>query len=114
MSHNQHFGRRGEEAAARWYDRAGYHILDRNWRCPEGELDLVVALGPDVVFVEVKARSSSRFGTGAEAVDRRKQRRVRALAGRWLAGSGRRFRDVRFDVVEVDRESIVAVHEGCF
>lgn len=80
-------GRRGEEAAARWYARAGYEIVARNWRCPVGELDLV-AVGPAgaiVVFCEVKTRSSLVFGTPAEAVTPAKQQRIRRLAARWLS-----------------------------
>lgn len=108
-----HFGRFGEAAAARWYRRAGYRVLDRNWRCREGELDLVVGRGADVIFVEVKARSDDRYGTGAEAVDWRKQRRLRMAAGRWLEGADRPYDEVRIDVVEVDRRGHLQVHEGC-
>ncbi len=113
-AHAQRFGRFGERSAARWYRGAGYDVLARNWRCREGELDLVVATGSVVVFVEVKARSSSRFGTGAEAVDHRKQRRVRAVASRWLAANGGRYAEVRFDVVDVDRDGRLQLFQDCF
>lgn len=109
-----HFGRFGEAAAARWYRRAGYRVLARNWHCREGELDLVVARGDAVAFVEVKARSSGRFGTGAEAVDHRKQRRIRTAAIRWLDQEPRYVDDLRFDVVEVDRRGHLEVHQDCF
>ncbi len=109
-----HFGRFGEAAAARWYRRAGYRVLATNWRCRQGELDLVVARDGDVTFVEVKARSDGRFGTGAEAVDRHKQRRVRTAAGRWLEQADRGYREVRFDVVEVDRRGRLRLHHDCF
>ena len=113
-AHAGRFGRFGEAAAARWYRRAGYRILDRNWRCREGELDLVVARGSEVVFVEVKARSGGFYGTGAEAVDHRKQRRLRRLAVRWLEASVRGYAEVRFDVVEVDRRGHLRLHHDCF
>jgi putative endonuclease len=100
-------GLRGEEAAAEWYRRSGYDVVARNWRCADGEIDLV-ALGPgegSVIFCEVKTRASTRFGTPAEAVTPVKQRRVRRLAARWLSEnrsvSWLSRRSVRFDVVAV-------------
>jgi putative endonuclease len=108
----------GEQCAADWYENAGFTVLARNWRGAAGELDLVVGNEAVVVFVEVKARSSSRFGTGAEAVDWRKQRRVRAVASEWLGqrepGDARFVADLRFDVVDVDGRGTLQVHEGCF
>src|SRR5688572_26949746 len=55
-------GRFGEDEAARWYAKAGYLVLDRNWRCDIGELDLVLSRAGIVVFCEVKARASDRYG----------------------------------------------------
>ena len=94
-------GRWGEEQATRWYTQRGYQVLDRNWRCDAGELDLVVELADLVVFVEVKARASDRYGPAAAAVDDRKQRRLRVLAVRWLAEHPWCRGRVRFDVVAV-------------
>ena len=95
----------GEDLAAEHLLAAGMVVLDRNWRCREGELDLV-AREPDgtIVFVEVKTRSGTGFGEPAEAVGRRKAAKVRAVACRWLAerrppGSA----ELRFDVVGVVR-----------
>lgn len=77
-------------------------MLDRNWRTTAGELDLIVGMGCTVVFVEVKARASDRFGSPALAVDARKQRRIRHLAVQWLAEHPeRRGCEIRFDVVAV-------------
>lgn len=110
----QRFGRRGEALAAEWYVSRGYDVLARNWRCAQGELDLVVARGGVVVFAEVKARTSDRFGTPAEAVTPAKQARVRRLAARWLAEAApRRSRAVRFDVASV-ADGAVDVVEGAF
>lgn len=78
-------GRWGEDLAARWYAQHGYAVLARNWRCKEGELDLVAGRDRLVVVCEVKARASDRFGAPAEAVDWRKQQRIRRLAAIWLA-----------------------------
>jgi putative endonuclease len=76
-------------------------VIDRNWRCPQGELDLVLAKPGLIVFAEVKARASAGFGGPAAAVDHRKQQRLRRLAATWLAERRPGHVDVRFDVVEV-------------
>ena len=94
-------GDAGEDLVARWYVEAGYRLLDRNWRCREGELDVVVGRGNVLVFCEVKTRRDGRFGTPAEAVARDKIRRLRRLAGRWLTAHDVRPQQVRYDVVAV-------------
>lgn len=76
-------------------------LLDRNWRCADGEVDLILRDGDDVVFCEVKTRRTATFGPPAAAVDQRKVRKLRLLATRWLAETRVRPRQVRFDVVEV-------------
>jgi putative endonuclease len=99
---NQIVGRYGERLAGRHLLARGLVLLDRNWRCPSGELDIVARDGPVLVFVEVKTRRSGRFGVPAEAVGVDKARRLRRLAARWLAAhaAGDR-REIRFDVVSV-------------
>jgi putative endonuclease len=111
---------------AAWYRDAGYELLATNWRCSEGEIDLVLesAAGELVVFCEVKSRTSSRFGTGFDAVTVSKQRRLRRLAALWLAErrsvtpKWRGTREVRFDVAAVtperDGDMRVEVLEGAF
>jgi putative endonuclease len=94
-------GAYGERVAARHLQDQGLVLLDRNWRCPDGEVDLVLRDGEDIVFCEVKTRRGGDYGTPAEAVGPRKIRKLRQLANRWLAESGVRPREVRFDVVEV-------------
>jgi len=94
-------GAAAEERAAAWYAARGWEVVARNWRCREGELDLVVARGSTLAFVEVKARSSTRFGTPAEAVTPQKQARIRTLALTFLRETGARARTLRFDVVAV-------------
>jgi putative endonuclease len=93
-------GARGEDLVAAWYTGRGYAVLSRNWRCREGELDLVVARERDVVFCEVKTRTGTGFGVPAEAVTAEKQRRLRRLAARWLGEQRaiRGFDEIRFDV----------------
>ena len=95
-------GAAGEALAARWYEAAGYAVVDRNWRCRDGELDLVAAASGVVVFCEVKTRRGDRFGAPFEAVTVTKQRRLRGLAARWLAEHPTaRAAHVRFDVASI-------------
>ena len=107
MNRRQALGAAGEDAAARWYEAAGYQIVARNWRCPEGEIDLVACRGATLVFCEVKARRSAAFGTPAEAVTGAKQRRLRNLARLYLSdrsarsSRGLRPRTIRFDVAAI-------------
>ena len=72
-------GEWGEAKVARHYEAAGYEVLDRNWRVRGGEIDLVLARGDEVVFCEVKTRTSSRFGHASEAVGHRKQQLLDVL-----------------------------------
>jgi putative endonuclease len=94
-------GADGEAQAAAWYEANGYEVVCRNWRCREGELDLVVRRGRELVFVEVKTRTTDRFGIPAEAVTPIKQARLRGLAARYLADTGARSSRLRFDVVAI-------------
>jgi putative endonuclease len=116
-AYRQRLGARGEDRAADWYRTAGYDVVARNWRCAEGELDLVVLRPGELVFCEVKTRSSDRFGVPAEAVTIAKQRRLRMLAARFLADhvldAGTAGRNIRFDVVAVSG-STVDVIEAAF
>jgi putative endonuclease len=94
-------GAYGERLAERHLQAQGLVVLARNWRCREGEVDLILRDGEDVVFCEVKTRRSARVGTPAEAISWTKVQRLRGLAARWLAESRVHPREIRFDVVEV-------------
>ncbi len=100
MSRHLHIGADGEAVAAHHYERAGFEIVARNWRCPEGELDIVARRGPLLVVCEVKTRSSERFGGGAEAVGITRQRRLRRATARFLSTQPWSA-EVRFDVAVV-------------
>ncbi|GAA1410862.1 UPF0102 protein [Glutamicibacter uratoxydans] len=98
----QLLGDRGEQAATDFLRQRGYTILDRNWRCKSGELDLIVqdAVGR-YIGVEVKTRSSKRYGTGFEAVNSAKYRRLQRLMILWGKSHQTYIAQVRIDVVEV-------------
>jgi putative endonuclease len=96
-------GRFGEQVAVETLQRAGLVVLARNWRCADGELDIVARDGPVLVFCEVKTRSGRGFGDPAEAVGRAKVRRLRRLALAWLAAHPAGAAELRFDVVTVVR-----------
>ncbi|XVV11527.1 YraN family protein [Actinoplanes sp. CA-131856] len=97
----QAVGAYGERVAAQHLRDLGLVLLDQNWRCAEGELDLVLRDGDDLVICEVKTRLGDGYGRPAEAITPRKVRKLRELARRWLDESGVHPREVRFDVVEV-------------
>lgn len=125
----QALGRYGEDMAARHLEAAGFTVLARNWRCREGEVDIVARDGDVLVVCEVKTRRDVGFGTPLEAVTPAKAARLRRLAARWLAdqragvcaGSAEefdRYAEVRFDVVSVLRPlrgpSVVEHVRGAF
>ncbi len=96
-------GQRGEDAAARYLEARGLRLLERNYRCRGGEVDLVMLDGGTLVLVEVRLRSSTRFGGAAASVGPRKQRRF-ALAARHLLMTRPALRELpmRFDVVALE------------
>jgi putative endonuclease len=111
--HNAALGGFGEHRAVLHYRAHGYEVLERNWRCSAGEIDLICAKGSLLVVCEVKARTGSVHGHPLEAVTAPKQRRLRRLAALYLQQQGRRWADVRFDVAAV-LDGILEVIEGAF
>ncbi len=110
-------GKEGERVAERYLQKKGYKLVERNYRCKVGELDLIVLDRGVVVFVEVKTRTGRGFGSPLEAVEFRKQRKMIQAAQFFLAEKGLQQRDARFDVVGVSwpgREPIVEHIENAF
>ena len=97
-------GNRGELLAAREMKKMGYEILAQNYRKPSGEIDIIAQKDGILVFTEVKTRTSTAYGTPAEAVDRRKQAHIIETALAYLAETGDADRDCRFDVAEILEE----------
>jgi putative endonuclease len=100
-AHKQLLGAYGEALAAHHLVKAGMVLLDRNWRCPSGEIDLVLRDGQTLVFCEVKTRSSTAYGSPLESVSAEKAARLRRLAALWIQAHEVRVRDVRIDLVGV-------------
>lgn len=101
LSRNE-IGALGEQLAVEHLHGLGLRIVARNWRCRYGELDVIAAEGADtLVFVEVKTRTGDGFGGVAEAVTPQKVRRIRRLAGLWLAGQESGWSQIRIDVIGV-------------
>jgi putative endonuclease len=110
-------GRAGEDAALRVYERRGFAVVARNWRCALGELDLVLVRRDLLVFCEVKARSGAAFGGGYESVTWTKRRKLRHLADAFLEQNRSSPARVRFDVASVwlgSRDADVEIFEDAF
>jgi putative endonuclease len=109
-------GRRGEDLAAAHLEHEGVLLIERNWRCPDGELDIIGAEDDALVICEVKTRTSTRFGTPLEAVDEAKVQRMQRLAHVWCREHRVHPPRIRYDVVEVlaprDTEPVITYHRG--
>lgn len=101
MAAKDDLGRHGEELAERFLTDAGYTVIDRNWRCVRGEIDLVARDGNDTVFIEVKTRSSTAFGHPFEAITAQKIARLRRLAKSWCDAHPYRRGVIRIDAIAV-------------
>jgi putative endonuclease len=95
-------GQYGEDRAAEHIQQAGLSILDRNYRCPHGEMDIIASEGTLLVFIEVRTRSSGRFGWGEESVTSQKRTRLHRIATHYIKYMG--YKDwppIRFDLVAI-------------
>ncbi len=97
----QEMGKFGEELAAKYLVSRGYRILLRNYRLRTGEIDIICTQNDTIVFVEVKARRSCRFGTPEEAVTKKKMEHIRQTAFAYLAEQNIRYKSMRFDVIAI-------------
>ena len=112
MNRRGALGRRGEEAAVRLLEQSGYIVLARNVRLPGGEIDIIGRDGDVIAFIEVKARTTGRFGRAVAGVDARKRRTLRALAADWLQIAAPQAR-ARFDIVSIDGDR-AELHRAAF
>jgi putative endonuclease len=102
LNRQQQFGKKSERLAAEYLKLKGYHILETNYRSTVGEIDIIAREKGTLVFVEVKARSSHRFGNPKVAVTLRKQRKISMAALDYLKRCGQTGASARFDVVAID------------
>ena len=96
---NRELGAAGEEAACAFLRRRGYRIIERNYRCPFGELDVIAAKGGMLVFCEVKTRRGGDIEEALGAVDERRRRRMGRAASFYLSERGEGYGGCRFDVI---------------
>ena len=101
MAAKDALGRRGEEIAARYLASRGLAIVERNWRCPQGEIDVIARDGGELVFVEVKTRSSVAFGHPLESITPVKLARLRRLAAAWWDAHPGGHDTIRSDAIAV-------------
>jgi putative endonuclease len=97
----QRLGKEGEKVAEQYLRKKGYRVVERNYRCATGEVDLIVLDRRVIVFVEVKTRTDDRFGTPLEAVESRKQQKMIRAAQFFLSQKKLDQREARFDVVGI-------------
>ncbi len=103
MMDRKSLGQKGEDIACKALKKDRYKILEKNYRCRQGEIDIIAEDRKGVLcFVEVKAKSSDSFGLPEEAVTSRKQRNLLAAAFKYIESKGIKSKDMRFDVVTVD------------
>jgi putative endonuclease len=113
----QVLGKEGERVAERFLKKKGYKLVERNYRCAGGEIDLIALDGRVIVFVEVKTRTGHGFGTPLEAVEFRKQQKMIQAAQYFLSEKGLHQREARFDVVGISwpqRDPVVEHIENAF
>ncbi len=101
MAHNAELGRRGEQLAVDHLETRGMAVIERNWRCRLGEIDIVARDGRDIVFIEVKTRTSHDYGHPFEAITPVKLARMRRLAIAWCEATDAPVSRIRIDAVAV-------------
>lgn len=97
---------KGEQLACEYLKNKGYKIVERNYHCPLGEIDIIAKDKDIVVFIEVKTRESTQYGLPQESIDFRKQKKLINTAKSWIAMHSKEGKGYRFDVIAILREDI--------
>jgi len=105
MNQRQAFGKAGEDLAVRYLKKKGYKVLEQNYTCPVGEIDIIARHKKTIVFVEVKTRRSLSYGSAKLAITPHKQRKISMAALYYLKSNQQMDQDARFDVVTVQTTS---------
>lgn len=111
MNRRERIGKEGERLAAEYLQRNGYALIERNWRCPFGEIDIIARDGDTLAFVEVKRRSESGYGGASGALTLYKQRRIVAAARMYLSQIESDL-PVRFDLVAIEKGKLTLLKDA--
>jgi len=101
MYHNREIGKLGEELATQYLEQKGLKILERNFRCRQGEIDIICKQGKELVFIEVKTRTNIKYGKAAEAVNMPKRKHINRAVEFYLYARKLNDEQVRIDVMEI-------------
>lgn len=112
MAAKDELGRRGENLASEFLAECGYEILERNWRCPMGEIDIVARDGTEFAFVEVKTRSTRAYGHPLEAITMVKLARLRRLSAAWCDAPANRIARGALWRIRIDAIGVIAPRDG--
>ena len=111
MQSSRSYGNIAEDYACELLDKQGYKIIERNFSCKIGEIDIIASDGDTLVFVEVKARWSKKFGKPEEAVTDRKLRKIKKVLQFYLANHKVKFKKYRIDVVALEMRKHIVISE---
>ena len=118
MDYRRRLGSEGESLALAYLKDKGLELVAKNYRCRLGELDLVMRQKEQIVFVEVRTKSSAAFGTGLESITSKKRTKLKMLAQQFLAHYGLQGSDIRFDIVSIQKPfhgpAVIEHLEGAF
>lgn len=94
-------GKRGEEIAEKFLRNKGYDVIERNYRCSIGEIDIICINDNKLVFVEVRSRSTNNYGLPEESINFTKKKKIRAVALHFLQSQNRLIKEIQFDVIAI-------------
>ncbi|MGA1861650.1 YraN family protein [Deferribacter thermophilus] len=105
-------GKFGENKAAKYLEKQGYQILEKNFKSKYGEIDIIAQKDNQIIFIEVKTRNNKKFGAGFEAVDNRKIEKIIKTANFFITKNNFLDKLIRFDVISIDKEKITHIENA--